>query len=179
MISINPITHGQLASYAILIRWAHIPSRLIGEDPNDIPNNLIPYISQVAVGKREYLRVFGNDYPTKDGTGVRDYIHVVDLAKGHVQALKALENPQILTLNLIIGKGYSVLDIVHAFERASGRKIPYKIVERRLGDVAECYADPSYALEELGWKAQLGIDKMCEDAWRWQSQNPNGYKTND
>jgi len=151
-------------------------SGLIGEDPNDIPNNLIPYISQVAVGKLEKLSVFGGDYDTLDGTGVRDYIHVVDLAKGHVKALQALKDkPQVLTVNLGTGKGYSVLDIVKAFERASDKSVPYQIVGRRPGDIAICYADPTYAIEILGWKAEHELDEMCEDTWHWQSQNPNGY----
>ena len=153
-------------------------SGLIGEDPNDIPNNLIPYISQVAVGKLERLSVFGGDYNTPDGTGVRDYIHVVDLAKGHVKALQALESkPQVLIVNLGTGNGYSVLDMVRAFERASGKDIPYQIVNRRPGDIATCYADPAYAAEKLGWKAKCELDEMCEDTWRWQSLNPNGYKS--
>ena len=151
-------------------------SGLIGEDPNGIPNNLIPYISQVAVGKLENLSIFGGDYNTPDGTGVRDYIHVVDLAKGHVKALQALEdNPQVLTVNLGTGNGYSVLDMVKAFEKASGKDVPYQIVDRRLGDTATCYADPAYAAEKLGWKAECELDEMCEDTWRWQSQNPDGY----
>jgi UDP-glucose 4-epimerase len=151
-------------------------SGLIGEDPNDIPNNLMPYISQVAVGKLEELSVFGGDYNTPDGTGVRDYIHVVDLAKGHVKSLQALEEkPQVMTVNLGTGNGYSVLDMVKAFERASGKSVPYKIVSRRPGDIATCYADPAYAEEKLGWKAECGLDEMCEDTWRWQSQNPDGY----
>jgi UDP-glucose 4-epimerase len=151
-------------------------SGLIGEDPNDIPNNLIPYISQVAVGKLENLSVFGGDYDTPDGTGVRDYIHVVDLAKGHVKALQALENkPQVLTVNLGTGNGYSVLDMVKAFEKASGKNVPYQIVDRRPGDIATCYADPAYAAERLDWKAECELDEMCEDTWRWQSQNPDGY----
>lgn len=151
-------------------------SGLIGEDPNDIPNNLIPYISQVAVGKLEKLSVFGGDYDTPDGTGVRDYIHVVDLAKGHVKALQALKNKrQVLTVNLGTGNGYSVLDMVKAFENASGKEVPYQIVGRRPGDIATCYADPAYAAERLGWKAECGLDEMCEDTWRWQSQNPDGY----
>lgn len=155
-------------------------SGLIGEDPNDIPNNLMPYIAQVAVGRLEQLSVFGNDYPTHDGTGVRDYIHVVDLAKGHVKALEALERQgtgQVLTVNLGTGSGYSVLDMVKAFARASGREIPYRIVERRPGDVAACYADPTRAQALLGWRAELGIDAMCEDTWRWQSRNPQGYRS--
>lgn len=148
----------------------------IGEDPNDTPNNLIPYISQVAIGKLEKLSIFGGDYNTPDGTGVRDYIHVVDLAKGHVKALQALEDkPQVLTVNLGTGKGYSVLDMVKAFEKASGKSVSYQIVGRRPGDIATCYADPAYAVEILGWKAKYELDKMCEDTWRWQSQNPNGY----
>jgi len=153
-------------------------SGLIGEDPNGIPNNLMPFISQVAVGAREKLNVFGGDYDTVDGTGVRDYIHVVDLAKGHVKALEALQKqPGLLTVNLGTGRGYSVLEMVKAFEKASGNKIPYEIVARRPGDVAQCYADPSFALETLGWKAELGIERMCADTWRWQSMNPKGYKS--
>ena len=151
-------------------------SGLIGEDPNDIPNNLIPYISQVAVGKLEKLSVFGGDYDTPDGTGVRDYIHVVDLAKGHVKALQALENkPQVLTVNLGTGNGYSVLDMVKAFEKASGKDVPYQIVDRRPGDIATCYADPTYAKEKLGWSAEYELEEMCKDTWRWQSNNPDGY----
>jgi UDP-glucose 4-epimerase len=151
-------------------------SGLIGEDPTDIPNNLIPYISQVAVGKLEKLSVFGGDYDTPDGTGVRDYIHVVDLAKGHVKALQALKDkPQVLIVNLGTGNGYSVLDMVKAFEKASGKDIPYKIVDRRPGDIAICYADPVYAKEKLAWQAEYDLDEMCEDAWRWQSMSPNGY----
>ena len=153
-------------------------SGLIGEDPNDIPNNLIPYISQVAVGKLEKLNIFGGDYDTPDGTGVRDYIHVVDLAKGHVKALKTLESrPQMLTVNLGTGNGYSVLDMVRAFEKASGKKIPYQIVDRRPGDIASCYANPNNAAKKIGWKAELKLDEMCKDTWRWQSQNPNGYSS--
>jgi UDP-glucose 4-epimerase len=153
-------------------------SGLIGEDPNDIPNNLIPYISQVAVGKLEKLNIFGSDYDTPDGTGVRDYIHVVDLAKGHVKALKTLESrPQMLTVNLGTGNGYSVLDMVRAFEKASGKKIPYQIVDRRPGDIATCYANPNNAAKKIGWKAELKLDEMCKDTWRWQSQNPNGYSS--
>ena len=152
-------------------------SGLIGEDPNGIPSNLIPYISQVAIGKLENLSVFGGDYKTPDGTGVRDYIHVVDLAKGHVKALQALEDkPQVLIVNLGTGKGYSVLDMVKAFEKASGKDVPYQIVDRRQGDIATCYADPSYAVEKLNWEACYGIDEMCKDTWRWQCNNPNGYK---
>ena len=152
-------------------------SGLIGEDPNDIPNNLMPYVSQVAVGKLKELSVFGDDYPTPDGTGVRDYIHVVDLALGHLKALEKLNsNPGLVIYNLGTGNGSSVLDMVKAFQEASGKPVPYKIAPRRSGDVAECYADPHKAESELGWKAKRGIKEMCEDAWRWQSQNPNGYK---
>lgn len=152
-------------------------SGLIGEDPNDIPNNLMPYISQVAVGKLEKLSVFGNDYPTADGTGVRDYIHVVDLAVGHLKALEMLEtNPGLIVHNLGTGKGSSVLDMIKAFEKASGKKVPYEITDRRPGDIAECFADPSKAEKELNWKAERNITQMCEDTWRWQSQNPNGYE---
>jgi UDP-glucose 4-epimerase len=155
---------------------AHI-SGLIGEDPNGMPNNLMPFVAQVAVGLRECLNVFGDDYPTPDGTGVRDYIHVVDLAKGHLKALDALQKQTgVITVNLGTGRGYSVLEMVKAFENASGREVMYRIVARRPGDVAQCYADPAYALEVLGWKAEFDIDRMCEDAWRWQSMNPNGYK---
>ncbi len=152
-------------------------SGVIGEDPADIPNNLMPFISQTAIGKREYLSVFGDDYDTHDGTGVRDYIHVMDLADGHVKALNKIDSfNRAVTINLGTGKGYSVLDMVKAFERASGVKIPYKIAPRRAGDIATCYADPSYAKEVLGWEAKRGIDEMCEDSWRWQSNNPNGYR---
>lgn len=155
---------------------AHKSGR-IGEDPNGIPNNLVPYITQVAVGKREALNVFGNDYPTIDGTGVRDYIHVVDLAKGHLKALEKVTNVAgVGAYNLGTGKGYSVLEIVAAFEKASGITIPYKIVDRRPGDIAMSYADPSKAKSELGWSAEKGLHEMCEDSWRWQSQNFNGYK---
>ncbi|MEX2477345.1 MAG: UDP-glucose 4-epimerase GalE [Gracilimonas sp.] len=153
-------------------------SGLIGEDPNDIPNNLMPYVSQVAVGKLKELSVFGNDYPTHDGTGVRDYIHVVDLAVGHLKALEKLETkPGLVVYNLGTGNGSSVLDMINAFEKASGKKVPYKIAPRRPGDIAACYADPSKAEKELGWTAKRGIEEMCEDTWRWQSQNPNGYKS--
>ena len=155
---------------------AHKSGR-IGEEPNGIPNNLMPYITKVAIGSLKELNVFGDDYPTHDGTGVRDYIHVVDLARGHVKALDKLsENPGLVTYNLGTGNGYSVLDLVKAFSKVSNREIPYKIVERRAGDIAMCYADPSKAEIELGWKAEYGIDDMCQDSWRWQSQNPNGYK---
>lgn len=149
----------------------------IGEDPQGIPNNLLPYVAKVAVGELECINVFGDDYETPDGTGVRDYIHVVDLAIGHIKALEKLENkPGIVTYNLGTGVGYSVLDIIHNFEKACGKKLPYKITDRRPGDAAMCYSDPSKAEKELGWKAERGIDKMCEDAWRWQSKNPKGYK---
>jgi len=152
-------------------------SGLIGEDPNDIPNNLMPYISQVAVGKLDQLSVFGGDYPTDDGTGVRDYIHVVDLAIGHLKALEKLEsNPGLMIHNLGTGKGSSVLDMIKAFEKASGEEVPYKITDRRPGDIAECYADPGKAAKELNWIAERSIVQMCKDTWRWQSQNPNGYK---
>lgn len=165
----------------ILLRYfnpggAH-ESGLIGEDPNGVPNNLLPYISQVAIGKREQLNVFGGDYNTPDGTGVRDYIHVVDLAQGHVKALEKLAaKPGCVAYNLGTGRGYSVLEMVKAFEAASGREIPYKIVDRRPGDIARCYADPSLAERELGWKAERGLEKMMEDSWRWQSRNPEGYR---
>ncbi|MBQ5969269.1 MAG: UDP-glucose 4-epimerase GalE [Clostridia bacterium] len=154
---------------------AHKSGR-IGEDPNGIPNNLMPFITQVAIGKRESLSVFGNDYDTPDGTGVRDYIHVVDLALGHVKALsKVLSQSGLDVYNLGTGVGYSVLDVVHAFEQASGVRINYQIAPRRPGDIAVCYSDPSKAQRELGWKAERGIEEMCADSWRWQSQNPNGY----
>ncbi|GEC94321.1 UDP-glucose 4-epimerase [Zoogloea ramigera] len=154
---------------------AHASGR-IGEDPNGLPNNLMPYVSQVAVGRLPQLRVFGGDYPTSDGTGVRDYIHVVDLAVGHVAAVRRLtERPGVLTVNLGTGRGYSVIEVVKAFEKASGRPVPYEIVARRPGDVAQCYAEPGLAERELGWRAQRGIDEMCADAWRWQSANPEGY----
>lgn len=153
------------------------PSGLIGEDPNGIPNNLLPYISQVAVGKLSELSIFGNDYPTNDGTGVRDYIHVIDLVIGHINALmKLTSNHGVVTYNLGTGRGYSVLEMVEAFEKASGKKIPYKLVERRPGDVASCYADPSKAKSNLGWTADRGINEMCADTWCWQSNNPNGYE---
>lgn len=151
-------------------------SGMIGEDPNGIPNNLMPYITQVAIGKLQQLSVFGDDYKTHDGTGVRDYIHVCDLAKGHVLAIAKLETkPGVVTYNLGTGNGYSVLDMVKAFEKACGKKINYKIAPRRPGDVAECYADPKLAYNELGFKAEFDLDRMCADSWRWQSQNPNGY----
>ncbi len=150
-------------------------SGLIGENPNGIPNNLMPYIAQVASGKLDHLNVFGNDYPTHDGTGVRDYIHVVDLAIGHLKALDKVKDSGVFIYNLGTGKGYSVLDIVKAFEKASGVKVPYQIAPRRAGDIAECYADPTKAYEELGWKATKGIEEMCADTWRWQKANPNGF----
>ena len=151
-------------------------SGMIGEDPNGIPNNLMPFVSQVAVGRLQELSVFGNDYPTPDGTGVRDYIHVVDLAQGHLAALQALQKQTgVLTVNLGTGTGYSVLDMVRAFEAASGKKVSYKIVGRRAGDIAICYADPAKAKAILGWQAKLGIDAMCRDTWHWQSKNPQGY----
>ena len=152
-------------------------SGLIGEDPNGIPNNLVPYIAQVAVGKLEKLHVFGGDYPTPDGTGVRDYIHVVDLARGHVAAIKKVsQNCGLFVCNLGTGKGYSVLDILHAYEKACGKELPYVMDPRRPGDIAACYADPQKAWDEMGWKAQYGIEEMCASSWKWQSQNPNGYK---
>ncbi|WP_042271196.1 UDP-glucose 4-epimerase GalE [[Clostridium] dakarense] len=157
---------------------AHKSGR-IGEEPSGIPNNIMPYITKVAIGQLPHLNVFGNDYKTPDGTGVRDYIHVLDLASGHVKALEKLnENPGLVTYNLGTGKGYSVLELVNALEKASGIEIPYKITSRREGDIASCYADPSKAEKELGWKAKYEIDEMCEDSWRWQSNNPNGYKEN-
>ena len=167
----------------ILLRYfnpigAH-ESGLIGEDPAGIPNNLLPYVAQVAIGRLKELSVFGNDYPTPDGTGVRDYIHVVDLANAHLKAVERLGKVKkygLKVINLGTGNGYSVLQIVKAFEKASGRKVPYAIRARRPGDVAECWADPSFALKELGWKAKRGIEKMCEDLWRWQSMNPYGFK---
>ena len=153
-------------------------SGLIGELPNGIPNNLMPYIAKVAVGKLEKVHVFGNDYPTPDGTGVRDYIHVVDLARGHVCAIKKLEtNCGLFICNLGTGKGYSVLDVIHAFEKACGKPIPYVIDARRPGDIAECYADPTKARNELGWVAEYGIEEMCADSWNWQKKNPDGYHT--
>lgn len=165
----------------VLLRYfnpigAHESGR-IGEDPQGIPNNLVPYITQVAVGKLKCLGVFGNDYDTPDGTGVRDYIHVVDLAAGHVAALKKFnDEPGVSIYNLGTGRGYSVLEIVHAFEKACGKEIPYEIKDRRPGDIAICYADSSKAERELGWKAKFDLDKMCEDSWRWQKNNPNGYR---
>jgi len=165
----------------ILLRYfnpvgAH-ESGQIGEDPNGIPNNLFPYITQVALGKLPELQVFGNDYPTQDGTGVRDYIHVVDLATGHISALSSLsKNPGLKIYNLGTGHGYSVLEVITAFEKASGQKIQYKLVERRPGDVAKCYADPQKAERELEWRAARNMETMCVDSWNWQSRNPNGYE---
>lgn len=166
----------------ILLRYfnpvgAH-ESGMLGEDPKGIPNNLVPYITQTAVGKRDHVSVFGNDYPTKDGTGVRDYIHVMDLAEGHAAALKKFESPNcgLQVYNLGTGRGYSVLEIIQAFSRVLGREIPYVITPRRPGDIAECYADPSKAYRELGWKAEKTLDDMCRDSLRWQEQNPNGFE---
>lgn len=167
---------------AILLRYfnpvgAHKSGR-IGEDPNGIPNNLMPFITQVAVGKLDKLSVFGSDYDTVDGTGVRDYIHVVDLALGHLKALEKLaENPGAVAYNLGTGQGYSVLEMVAAFEKASGQKVPYQLVDRRAGDVAQCYADPQLAKDALGWQAERGIDEMAKDSWEWQSNNPQGYSS--
>lgn len=164
----------------ILLRYfnpvgAH-ESGKIGEDPTGIPNNLMPYVSQVAVGKLDQLKVYGNDYPTRDGTGIRDYIHVVDLAIGHLKAVEKIpENPGVATYNLGTGKGYSVLEVINTFEKASGKQIPYSIADRRAGDIAECYADPTKAQKELNWNAKKNLLDMCKDAWRWQSQNPDGY----
>ena len=165
----------------VLLRYfnpvgAH-PSGRLGEDPHGIPNNLVPYIAQVVSGKLAELSVYGNDYPTGDGTGVRDYIHVMDLASGHVKALEKLaENPGVVIYNLGTGRGYSVLEMVKGFEKAAGRKVPYRVVGRRPGDIASCYADPTKAEKELSWKASRDIDEMCADAWRWQSANPKGYE---
>ena len=152
-------------------------SGLIGEDPKGIPNNLTPYIAKVAIGELKEIGVFGNDYPTPDGTGVRDYIHVVDLAKGHVAAIHALEKPGVYTYNLGTGIGYSVLDVIHAFEKACGKKLPYVIKPRRAGDIAACYANADKAKAELHWQAQLGLDDMCASLWKWQTQNPEGYRS--
>ena len=170
---------GDIKSVSILRYFNPIgahSSGLIGEDPKGIPNNLLPYISQVAVGKLKELMVYGNDYPTHDGTGVRDYIHVVDLARAH---LKAIERATAVTgteyYNIGTGVGYSVLDIVKAYEAATGKNVPYRIVARRPGDIAECYADPTLAAEKLGWRAEYGIEQMCRDSYHWQSMNPDGY----
>jgi len=178
---LGDLHHADQAWNIALLRYfnpvgAH-PSGRIGEDPRGIPNNLVPYIAQVAVGKLPELKVFGNDYPTPDGTGVRDYIHVMDLASGHTQALEKLAtNPGLVTYNLGTGKGYSVLEMVDAFARAAGKDVPYRIVERRPGDIAACYADPSKAERELAWKATRDVDAMCIDTWRWQTMNPTGYE---
>ena len=179
---LNDCCHADPELNVALLRYfnpigAH-PSGLIGEDPNGIPNNLVPYIAKVAVGKLEKVHVFGNDYPTPDGTGVRDYIHVVDLARGHVAAIKKLEQkPGLFICNLGTGHGYSVLDVINAFSKACGKEIPYVIDPRRPGDIAECWCDPSKAKRELGWEAQYGIEEMCAHSWNWQSHNPDGYKT--
>lgn len=178
---LKDVRHADPEWNVVLLRYfnpigAH-PSGRIGEDPNGIPNNLMPYITQVAVGKREELGVFGNDYDTPDGTGVRDYIHVCDLAAGHVCALKAIErNCGLAVYNLGTGHGYSVLDVVNAFEKANGIKIKYSIKPRRAGDIATCYCNPAKAKAELGWEAQYGIEEMCRDSWNWQKNNPNGYE---
>lgn len=175
---LGDIAHADISWHIALLRYfnpvgAH-ESGLIGEDPHGIPNNLMPYIAKVAAGSLEELSVFGNDYPTVDGTGVRDYIHVVDLARGHLAALKVLKTSAgVLTVNLGTGHGYSVLEVIRAFEMASGRKVPYKIVGRRPGDIAECYADPALAKNLLRWQAKYGIEEMCRDAWRWQSMSKN------
>lgn len=174
--------HSDKQNQFILLRYfnpigAH-PSGKIGEDPKGVPNNLMPYVSQVAIGKLPYVQVFGKDWPTKDGTGVRDYIHVVDLAKGHIASIRKLEDPTAkgaFIYNLGTGKGYSVLEMVAALEKASGKEIPVKFADRRPGDIAECYADPTRAERELKWHAQYGLEEMCRDAWKWQSSNPNGY----
>ena len=155
---------------------AHI-SGLLGEAPNGVPNNLMPYVTQVASGQREFLQIFGNDYDTPDGTGVRDYLHVMDLAQGHVAALRALDAPKLLTVNLGTGQGVSVKQLVDAFARVNGVPIAHRYVARRAGDIAQCFADPTQAQELLNWKAQLGLDRMCADAWRWQSMNPQGFDT--
>lgn len=178
---LKDVHHADPEWNVVLLRYfnpigAH-PSGKIGEDPNGIPNNLMPYITQVAVGKREELGVFGNDYATPDGTGVRDYIHVCDLAAGHVCALKAIErNCGLAVYNLGTGHGYSVLDVVKAFEKANGIKIKYSIKPRRAGDIATCYCNPAKAKAELGWEAHYGIEEMCRDSWNWQKNNPNGYE---
>ena len=177
---LSDIHHADKSFSVVLLRYfnpigAH-PSGLIGEDPNGIPNNLVPYIAQVAIGKREMIHVFGNDYPTPDGTGVRDYIHVVDLAKGHVSALRKLEeDPGLHIYNLGTGHGYSVLEVIEAYEKACGKKLKTVIDPRRPGDIACCYCDPSKALKEMGWKAELGIEEMCRDSYHWQTKNPDGY----
>ena len=179
---LRDLVHSDAAWKVALLRYfnpvgAHASGE-IGEDPNGIPNNLMPYIAQVAIGRRPYLSIYGGDYPTPDGTGVRDYIHVMDLARGHHAALQALSgwgNNQPLTVNLGTGHGYSVIEMAHAFEKASGRAVPFRIVGRRSGDIASCYANPALAERLLGWNAQLGIESMCKDTWRWQMNNPQGY----
>lgn len=178
---LTDVAHADPEFNPIILRYfnpvgAH-KSGEIGEDPNGIPNNLVPYITQVAIGKLDHLNIFGNDYPTPDGTGVRDYIHVVDLAEGHAAALKLYEKPHcgLRIYNLGTGQGYSVLDILHTFEEVVGKKIPYEFAPRRPGDIAKCYADPAKAYWELGWRATRTLRDMCEDSWRWQSKNPNGY----
>jgi UDP-glucose 4-epimerase len=189
----NPYGHGKLmveqilrdlhssdpAWQVVLLRYfnpvgAH-PSGRIGEDPRGIPNNLMPYVTQVAAGRHKEVRVFGNDYPTPDGTGVRDYLHVVDLAKGHVQALHHTQQPGVFVYNLNTGRGSSVLEIIRSFAEVNALDIPYRIVARRPGDIAECYADPSLAWQELGWKTEYNLADMCRHAWDWQKNNPNGY----
>jgi UDP-glucose 4-epimerase len=177
---LRDINRAQPGFQVVLLRYfnpvgAH-HSGLIGEDPAGRPNNLTPYITQVLIGKLDQLSVFGNDYPTPDGTGVRDYIHVVDLARGHVKALEKLhENPGLVTYNLGTGRGYSVLDVISAYEKVSGKKVSYSIAPRRPGDIAACWADPSKAARELGWRAQFGLEQMCRDSWNWQLKNPSGY----
>ena len=178
---LKDLYHADHAWNIALLRYfnpvgAH-PSGRIGEDPKGIPNNLMPYVAQVASGKLQKIGVFGNDYPTPDGTGVRDYIHVVDLARGHVAAIKSLKEPGVHIYNLGTGKGYSVLDMIHAFEKACGKKLPYEIKPRRAGDVPACYASSAKAEKELGWKAQYDLEDMCRDQWNWQKNNPNGYES--
>ena len=179
-IMLNDIYKADKEWTVVLLRYfnpvgAH-ESGLIGEDPKGIPNNLTPYIAKVAIGELKEVGVFGNDYPTHDGTGVRDYIHVVDLAKGHVSSIEKTVNSGVYVYNLGTGNGYSVLDVIHAFEKACGHKLPYSVKPRRDGDIAACYADCSKAEKELGWKAELGIDEMCASLWKWQTMNPEGYK---
>lgn len=179
-IMLNDVYKSDKEWTVVLLRYfnpvgAH-ESGLIGEDPKGIPNNLTPYITKVAIGELNEVGVFGNDYPTPDGTGVRDYIHVTDLARGHVAAIAKTVKAGVYTYNLGTGKGYSVLDVIHAFERACGHKIPYSVKPRRAGDVAACYADASKAKRELNWEATLGLDDMCASSWKWQTQNPNGYR---
>ena len=179
-IMLNDVYKADKEWTVVLLRYfnpvgAH-ESGLIGEDPKGIPNNLTPYIAKVAIGELKEVGVFGNDYPTPDGTGVRDYIHVVDLAKGHVAAINGVKGSGVYTYNLGTGKGYSVLDVIHAFEKACGHQIPYAIKPRRAGDIAACYADATKAKKELGWEAKLGIEEMCLSLWNWQTKNPNGYK---